>query len=75
MKNVLIKQKPEKMNDKLTSPLWHNKHITNDDFFLQDWYDKGITTPLDLLTENKEVMSRQEVIQKIQNNNHRFSKL
>ena len=70
MKKFLNKEKPEKTEDKLSSPLWYNKYITSEDFYLADWYKKGITTPSDLLNENIEIHVETRNNKKIQNNNN-----
>ena len=49
--------------DLLTMPLWFNQHISNNQLYLPDWYQKGIITVADVVSDNQ-VLSYNSLCQK-----------
>ena len=56
-----ISTKAKTYEEKLMAPLWFNSQIAIEEFVIPDWYQSGIFTPSDIIKNNNEIMTLQEL--------------
>ena len=58
------KLEPTNYEELYTNPLWYNPLMSNDNFFMPNLYKKGITMIGDLLDNDGNIISKQNLVHK-----------